>query len=142
MMFPIEFNTKQELTDYLDNFDFDSVMDTKLSSVYFLIEFDNHIMPIYFSRWDDVWFPSVCECCKYSLTDDEWIQSIKDLYDEDSWEDAYEFEKTMIRDGWHYEIHCFQSSPFLPNDIKIIDVFSDSECLDWMLSRRNKTISY
>ena len=31
----MEFNTKQELYDYLDNFDFDSIKDTKLSSVYF-----------------------------------------------------------------------------------------------------------
>lgn len=135
----MEFNTKQELYNYLDKFNFDSVNDTKLSSVYFLVEFDNHIEPIYFTHFEDVWFESPCDLHKCPLENDKVMEFVKALYYEDSWEDAYEYEKTMQRDGWHYEIDCPQCSPFLPDNIKIQDIFSDSKCLDWLLDQRNNT---
>lgn len=131
----MKFNTKQELYNYLDGFNFDSVKDTKLSSVYFLVEFDNHIEPIYFTHFEDVWFASPCGLHKCPLKTDEIMEFVKELYYEDSWQDAYEYEKTMQRDGWHYEIDCPQCEPFLPDNIKIQDVFSDSKCLDWLLDQ-------
>ena len=130
----MEFNTKQELYDYLNNFDFDSVKDTKLSSVYFLIEFDEYIEPIYFTRFEDVWFESPCELHKYPLEDDKVQEYVDYFYFGESFEYAYEYEKTMQRNGWHYDIDCPQCSPFLPDRIKIIDVFSDSKCLTWLLN--------
>jgi len=133
----MEFNTKQELYEYLDRFNFDSIKDTKLSSVYFLIEFDNHIEPIYFTHFEDVWFASPCYLHKRLLKTDKIMEFVKELYYEDSWEDAYEYEKVMHRDGRHYEIDCPQCEPFLPDNIKIHDVFSDSKCLDWLLDQRN-----
>lgn len=133
----MEFNTKQELYDYLDNFDFDSIKDTKLSSVYFLVEFDNHIEPIYFTHFENVWFASPCDLHEYPLDDDKVEEYVDYLYFDESFEYAYEYEKTMQRNGWHYEIDCPQCSPFLPDRIKIIDVFSDSKCLDWLLSHSN-----
>jgi hypothetical protein len=135
----MEINTKQELYSYLDSFDFDSVKDTKLSSVYFLIEFDNHIEPIYFAHFEDVWFASPCDLHKYPLDDDKVEEYVDYLYFDESFEYAYEYEKTMQRNGWHYEIDCPQCSPFLPDRIKIKDVFSDSKCLDWLLDHRNNT---
>lgn len=132
----MEFNTKQELYNYLDNFDFDSIKDTGLSSVYFLVEFDDHIEPIYFTQFEDVWFPSPCELHEYPLENDKIMEFVKELYYEDFWEDAYEYEKTMQRDDWHYEIDCPQCDPFLPDNIKIQDVFSDSKCLDWLLNSK------
>ena len=135
----MEFNTKQELYEYLDKFNFDSIKDTKLSSVYFLVEFDNHVEPIYFTHFEDVWFASTCDLHKYPLENDKVMEFVKELYYEDSWQDAYEYEKTMQRDGWHYEIDCPQYDPFLPDNIKIQNVFSDSKCLDWLLSQRNNT---
>ena len=141
----MKFNTKQELYDYLNNFDFDSVKDTKLSSVYFLVEYDtnyagcdNYIEPIYFTSFEDVWFESPCYLSKYRLRDDEVMDFVQCMYYEDYWEDAYEYEKTMQKYGWHYEIDCPQCCPFLPSSIKIVDVFSDSKCLDWKLSQLNK----
>lgn len=131
----MEFNTKQELYNYLDNLNFDSIKDTKLSSVYFLIEFDNHIEPIYFTHFEDVWFASPCDLHKCELENDKIMELVKDLYYEDSWEDAFEYEKTMQRGNWHYQIDCPQCSPFLPDKIKIRDVFSDSKCLDWLLNQ-------
>ena len=133
----MEFNTKQELYNYLNNFDFDSVKDTKLSSVYFLVEFDNHIEPIYFTRFEDVWFASPCDLHEYPLEDDKVEEYVDYLYFDESFEYTYEYEKSMQRNGWHYEIDCPQCSPFLPDNIKIQDVFSDSKCLDWLLNQRN-----
>lgn len=131
----MEFNTKQELYNYLDNLNFDSIKDTKSSSVYFLIEFDNHIEPIYFTHFENVWFASPCDLRKWELENNKIMEFVKDLYYEDSWEDAFEYEKTMQRDNWHYQIDCPQCSPFLPDKIKIRDVFSDSKCLDWLLNQ-------
>lgn len=133
----MEFNTKRELYNYLDNFDFDSVKDTKLSSVYFLVEYDNHIEPIYFTHFEDVWFESPCDLHKYPLEDDIVGEYVKDMYLIKSWGDAYEYEKTMQSNGYHYEIDCPQCSPFLPDKIKIVDVFSDEKCLDWLLNISN-----
>lgn len=133
----MEFNTKQELYDYLDNFDFDSIKDTKLSSVYFLVEFDNHIEPIYFTHFEDVWFASPCDLHEYPLEDDKVQEYVYYLYFDESFEYAYECEITMQRNGWHYEIDCPQCSPFLPDKIKVLDVFSDTKCLDWLLNQRN-----
>lgn len=130
----MEFNTKQELYNYLDNFDFDSIKDTKLSSVYFLIKFDNHIEPIYFTHFENVWFASPCDLHEYPLDDDMVGEYVKELYFVNDWADAYEYEKTMQRNGRHYEIDCPQCDPFLPERINIQDVFSDSKCLDWLLS--------
>ena len=135
----MEFNTKQELYDYLNKFDFDSIRDTKLSNVYFLVEFDGHIGPIYFTSFEDVWFESPCELCEYPLDDDELKELIKEVYEEDSWEDAYEYEKIMQRDRFHYGIDCPQCIPFLPDNIKIQDAFSDSGCLDWFLNQINNS---
>lgn len=137
MIFPIELNTKQELYDYLNNFDFDSLKDTKLSSVYFLVEFDDHILPIHFTIFDNVWFASPCCLCGYHMKDTELMELVKELYNEDSYEDAYIYEQTLHRNECHYEIHCPQCAPFLPDKIKIIDAFSDSKCLDWLLSQRS-----
>ena len=129
----MEFNTKQELYNYLDNFDFDFIRDAKLSSVYFLIEYDKYREPIYFTHFEDVWFESPCYCNGFSLKDDELIEYVKELYEEDSWQDAYEYEKIMQRNDYHYDIDCPQCSPFLPDKIKILNVFSDSGLLDWLL---------
>ena len=132
----MEFNTKQELYNYLNNFDFNSVRDTELSSVYFLVEFNNHIEPIHFMYFEDVWFESPCCLSYYLLENKELTEFVKEIYKEDSWEKACEFEKTMQKNGYHYEINCPQCAPFLPDKIRIIDAFSDIKCLDWLLQHR------
>lgn len=133
----MEFNTKQELYDYLNNFDFDSVIDTKLSSIYFLVEFDNHIEPIYFAPFEDVWFESPCVLNKYSFKDNEdyLTEYVEETYYKDYWEDGYKYEKTMVRNGIHYNIVNWQCEPFLPDRIKVVGAFSDSQCLDWLLEQ-------
>ena len=137
----MEFNTKQELYDYLNSFDFDAVRDTKLSSVYFLVEFNNRIEPIHFMKFEDVWFPSACELFKIDLENDKIMDYVKALYIKEYWDDAYEYEKTMQRDDCHYEIVCFQCEPFLPDNIKILATFSDAVCLKYLLDRTNTQVT-
>ena len=132
----MEFNTRQELYDYLNSFNFDSVRDTKLSSVYFLIEIDDDVEPIYFTSYEDVWFESPCNLYAFPLKDDDLVEYVTTMYyDGYSFEECYEFERHMQKNGWHYDIDCPQCSPFLPDKIKIVDVFSDIRCLDWLLNR-------
>lgn len=135
----MEFNTKQELYDYLNSFDFDSVKDTEVSSVYFLVESDNHIEPIYFFNFDGAWFESYCQLKEAPLDDSEVKKYMWETYYEPVLVGLYEHEMNMQRNGVHYRInnpHCF---PFLPKKIKILDVFSDKKCLDWLLDHRNDT---
>ena len=51
----------------------------------------------------------------------------------ESFEKALAYENTMQRENKHYEIDCPQCSPFLPQELEIIDMISESECLDWLL---------
>lgn len=130
-------NTKQELYDYLNNVDMSHKKETKLSSVYFLIEFDGHTEPIYFMPYKDSWFESPCFASKFQLEDDDLIEFVKELYEEESIGEAYMFEKTMQRNGWHYVIDCTQCIPFLPDKIKIVDILSETECLNWLLKNED-----
>lgn len=132
----MEFNTRKELYDYLDNFDFDSKRDTELSSVYFLMEFNDHVEPIYFMHFRNSWFESPCDLHRFPLKDDEVTEYVKEMYQTD-YLIAYQHEKIFQKDGWHYDIDNPQCEPFLPDKVKIIDVFSEKECLDWLLENTN-----
>lgn len=129
----MQFATREELYNYLNTFDFNSKKDTELSSVYFLMEFDNHVEPIYFLHYEDSWFESPCELHRFPLKDDEVIEYVKEMYQTDDLSKAYEYEKILQKDGWHYDIDVPQCVPFLPNEVKIIKVFSEEECLEWLL---------
>lgn len=134
----VEFNTRNALYEYLNTFDFDAVKDTTMSSVYFLIEFDAQVMPVYFVPFEDVWFESPCELIKFPLHDKDIVKYVRANYIQETYKDAYDFEILMQRDGWHYEIYNPQCAPFLPKNIKILDVFSDVKCLDWLLNKQMK----
>ena len=132
----MEFNTRKELYDYLNNFDFKSKKDTEMSSVYFLMEFNNHIEPIYFMSYENSWFESPCELHRTQLNDNELMEFVKEIYKADAINKAYEYEKIFQRDGYHYDIDVPQCLPFIPEESKIIDVLSEKECLDWLLEHR------
>lgn len=131
----VTFNSKQELYKYLNEFDFDSVRDTKLSSVYFLIVHNDCVEPIYFTSFEDVWFESPCDLYKFPLIESQLMQYVQEQYEQYSFNDAYEYEKIFQKGDWHYEIDCPQCMPFLPETIKIIDVFSEKKCLEWLLGK-------
>lgn len=127
------FNSRQELYKYLNEFDFDAIRDTKLSSVYFLVLHNDYVEPIYFVPFEDVWFESPCELSKFPLTEDKLAKYVREQYVHYSFDDAYEYEKIFQKGDWHYEIDCPQCTPFLPETIKIIDVFSEKKCLEFLL---------
>lgn len=129
----MKFNTRKELYDYLNNFDFESKKDTELSSIYFLMEFDNHIEPIYFMHFEDSWFESPCELHKIPLKDNEVMEYVKELYCLESIDKAYNYELIMQKDNWHYCIDTPQYFPFIPNESIIVNVLSEKECLEWLL---------
>ena len=60
------------------------------------------------------------------------------MYERDSIKEAYEYEKIFQRNGIHYEIYCPQCTPFLPEEVAILDVFSEEECLNWLLENIKK----
>lgn len=126
---------RQELYTYLDNFDFDSKKETTISSVYFLIRNGLHKPePLYFMHYQGSWFESPCCLMKHQLDDDKVKEYVDEIYlDNEEKDEYYKFENLMQRDGWHYEIDCPQCLPFLENDIEILDVFTESECLNWLL---------
>ena len=126
-------NTKQELYDYLNNFDFKSKKDSPLSSVYFLVKHDDVTEPIYFTPYEDVWFESPCEMLGIEMNEDELKEFVKEIYEEKYWEDAFKYESLLQKDGFHYDIDTPQCSPFLPDKIEIVGVLSERECMEWML---------
>ena len=146
----IKINSKQELYNFLNNFNFKDYKETELSSVYFLIEYDKYIEPLYFISFEDVWFESVCTLGKFPLKDTNLAGYIKDIYfeqpleyhlnpvfTEKDFEKLYEYEKRFQIDGNHYEIDCFQTSPFLPEKFKIIKPMTETECLKWLINNNN-----
>lgn len=131
----MKINSKQELYDYLDNINWNEKRDTILSSVFFLVTFDNYTEPLYFTSFEDVYFESPCELHRFPLKEDDIEEYVKELYYEDSFSNALEFEKTMQRGEWHYDIDCPQCEPFLPDQLDDIKMVSETECLDWILER-------
>lgn len=130
---PVKINSRQELYDYLNTFDFNTIRDGHMSSIYFLVKYDSNVWPMHFMQFKDAWFESPCTLEKFQLNDDALEAFVTATYVDDAFDDAYEFEKKMQKDGWHYSIENFQCSPFLPEKIKILDVFSDEKCLEWLL---------
>ena len=113
--------------------------DTKLSSTYYLVKYLNGEMePIYFTSFQNVFFESPCCLHEINLKAEDLEEFVKELYAEEFFEDALEFEKTMQIGNKHYEIDTPQTSLFLPNEFEIVDVFSDIDCVKWMLENIKK----
>lgn len=127
---------KEERYNYLRNIDISSKKETKMSSVYFLVKYgkEGFIEPIYFTSYEGHFFESPCVLNSYNLNESELEEYVHDTYVKEAWEEALIYEKTMMRENIHYEIDCPQTNLFLPNEIEIIDILSESECVDWLLT--------
>ena len=132
------FRTKTDLYKYLKKFNYASKKSTELSSVYFLTKYGDIIEPLYFTNFENVWFPSPCELRSVPMTDDQLVEYVKAIYEEDSFGEALKFEKIFQKDGIHYEINNPQCYPFLPKSVEILDAFSEEECLEWLLKNRKE----
>ena len=137
MFKPVEINSREELYKWLSEIDTSHKKETSLSSVYHLIEFNKHIEPMYFMHYNGAYFESPCMLRWYNIKDSELENYVRDMYEQDAFKEALEFEKTMQRGDKHYEIDNPQCSPFLPDKIKILDILSESECLDWLIKNSN-----
>ena len=133
MRIGMKIHSREELYKYLYNVDWSLKEETEMSSVYFLIKFNNHIEPIYFMHYKDSYFESPCCLHSCDMNENELKEYVRELYYPESFEKALAYEKTMQRKNKHYEIDCPQCSPFLPQEVEIIDMISESECLDWLL---------
>lgn len=131
-------NNREELYSYLDNLDWDSKRDSKLSSVYFLVTVDGHTEPIHFMHYENAYFESPCELHRFSMPESKLDDFVREIYEEDGYEDALEFEKTMQRGSWHYEINCHQCFPFFKKIDNIV-IISEKECLDWLITNEKVT---
>lgn len=126
-------HSKNELYQYLNNVDWNIKKENKFASVYFLIKYGQHIEPIYFTQFEDVYFESPCDLRRIPLEENKLSEFVKDMYYADDFEVALEYEKILQKEGWHYDIECWQCSPFLPEEIEVIDMLSETECLEWLL---------
>ena len=129
----VEINNREELYKWLSGVDTSHKKETSLSSVYYLVEFNKHIEPMYFMHYNGAYFESPCMLREYNMNSIELEDYIKGLYEAEHFDEALEYEKTLQRGDKHYEIDNPQCSPFLPKEIKILDILSESECLDWLL---------
>ena len=133
-----KFYNKTELYDFLKTFDYNQKKETSLSSLYFLVKYNDTIEPLYFTPFRDVWFASPCEIHSFELGEKDLEEFVESLYEESSQKEALEFEKLFQRNGIHYDIDNPQVTPFLPDEITIIKALSETECLNWFLEREKE----
>ena len=130
------FTTKTELNKFLKKFDYASKQSTTLSSVYFLTKYGDITEPLLFTKFENLWMPAPCVLKEFSLPDEDLEEYVKAMYEQDAFLEALKFEKIFQHNGKHYVIDCPQCYPFLPKKIEIVDVFSEEECLEWLLKNR------
>lgn len=126
-------NSKEELYRYLDNFDWEEKKETEISSVYFLIEYNNKIAPIYFCDFEDYWLEYPCTLVRTEYTKEELEEYISSTYKKEYLDLVRKYVNIMYRDGYFYEIECYQNNFFLPERLIILEAMTESECLNWLL---------
>lgn len=129
----MKINSGNELYEYLENLDWESKRDHEWSSVYFLITYNGHTEAIYFSNYKGAWLESPCILRGFPLEDNKLREYIEEIYIEKSWNEAYQYESKFQKNNYHYEIDNPQCAPFLPEDIEIVKVMSEKECLEWLI---------
>ena len=135
-MFTLVFETRDELYEYLNNVDFSKYKTSSMSSVYFLVKYKDGIEPLYFMPYEGVYFES--PCCLMETFEEKYIEDyVKGTYIKSARKEALKYEKSMCRNGMHYEIDCPQCAPFLKGPMQIIQILSEQECLDYLLNQRN-----
>ena len=107
------------------------------SDVYFLVAFEGHVEPVYFWECDGWWHESSCILSGYEWTREMVTEYVKEYYGEPDLDNALNYAFSMYKDGWFYEIECYQCEPYLPNRITLLRPLSETECLDWMLNHEN-----
>lgn len=125
--------SRKELYKYLDTQDLQTKQDTNMSSVYFLVKYEDKTEIVYFSHFEDVYFESPVTVRECEMTIEELREYVKYTYLEGAYEEALAYELTLYRNGRLYEIDCPQCAPWLPDKIDEIEMLSESQCLDLIL---------
>jgi len=115
---------------------------------YALVTYDNHTESIWITRyenWDKNgdWFleaPNVLHRYEFKDDSEEAIREfVKKQYEEEYIEYGIDYTKSMIRDGWLYEIDSPQVAPFLPERLDDLTLVSEQECLDYLIHKSIKS---
>ena len=110
---------------------------------YALVTYDNHTESIWitrFANWDEDgdWFleaPNDLHRYEFKDNSESIIRDfVKEQYEEEYTEEGVKYIKSMIRDGWLYEIDSPQVAPFLPEKLDDLTLISEEECLEWLLN--------
>lgn len=133
---------KEELYEFLCE-------NTPDCGAYFLIEFDGKEHPTYISRYikfredgSDWFLESPCQLNRFPFkdsSDENIMKYVTELYYEDYAEEMFQYTKSMIIDGWMYEIYNGQVAPYLPEHIDSIKYITEMECLNYLL-KNEKTL--
>lgn len=104
---------------------------------------------VHFMPFMDSFFESPCCLASYTFEGNpaeyvkEYVNSMYDMDGEagDGYEDAFKYEMSMIRDGVHYSIENFQTSPYLGMPCEIIRIMDEQEALDWLVAEQREKSS-
>jgi len=117
---------------------------------YALVTYNNQTEAIWITRYQDHcedgsdWFlESPCGLMRYEFedsSDKEIREFVEEQYKEEYIEEGIKYVKSMIRDGWLYEIYNPQTGPFLPDVLDDLTLISEEYCLEWMLENRENSI--
>jgi hypothetical protein len=133
----MKINSKEERYKFLK-----ANINSKAMGSYALVTYNNKTYPIWitaFWNWDkdgDWFLEAPCELRRSEFTDtsDKTIKKYaKSRYYRKSLKFGIEYTKSMIRDGWLYDIDSPQVSPFLPEKLEDLTLISEQYCLDWMI---------
>lgn len=134
-MFTLVLENRDELYEYLKNVDTSKYKIDSMSSVYFLVKHKDGIEPLYFMPYENSYFES--PCCLIETFDEKYVEEyVKDTYIKSARKEALKYEKSMCRNGKHYEIDCPQCAPFLHGPMQIIQILTEQECLDYLLNKK------
>jgi len=133
----MKINNKKEKQKFLE-------LNIKDICSYALATYNNHTEAIWITRYQDHcedgndWFlEAPCELRRFEFEDDsdkEIREYVMELYEEEYIEEGIKYVKSMIRDGWLYEIYNPQTGPFLPEMLDDLTLISEEYCLEWMLN--------
>lgn len=129
-------NTKEERFKYLKE---------NINGIgsYALVTYNNHTEPIWihkYENWDkdgDWFLEAPCDLRRLKFEDESeqaMKEYVQELYKKEHIEEGIKYIRSMIRDGWLYEIDSPQTSPFLPDILDDLTLISEEHCLEWMLS--------
>lgn len=122
-----------------------------LESQYFIVRYKGNVKdkevevtePIYFFKYNEYWFESPCYLQKLGSGSDKDIREyVEAMYEEDSIQEAYEYESKMVVNGVHYEIMSLQvSKDYLTYPLEI-EPISERDCIKWMIENDSEKVEY